>query len=73
MLASRPGWSRHAVARAVCGYITDVLPHAEPCHLPTGGFEGLNLNSLDYGSLSSKHLGDLRLRVVATALAASIV
>lgn len=41
VLSSQPGWDRHAVARAVCAYATDVLPPSQkPCAMPVGGFEG---------------------------------
>ena len=71
MLASQPGWSRHAVARAVCAYVTEVLPKTQqqPCALAVGGFEGLDLNALDYSGLSAQQLGDLRIQVIATMLA----
>ncbi len=69
ILASKQGWSRHAVARAVCNYVTEVLPpQPHPCALAVGGFEGLDLNNLEYSDLTSKQLGELRLRVLATVL-----
>ena len=73
ILSSQPGWSRHAAARAVCAYATETLPSQmaqSPCHKASLGFEGLDLNSMDYSGLSAKQLGDLRLRVIETVLAA---
>lgn len=73
ILSSQPGWSRHAVARAVCTYATEALPSQmaqSPCRKDSLGFEGLDLNSMDYGGLSAKQLGNLRLRIIATILAA---
>ena len=64
VLSSKPGCSRHAAARVVCNYVTEVLP-SQPlsCPLAVGG-----LTRLNYSDLTSKQLGELRLRVVATVL-----
>ena len=67
VLSAAPGWSREAVARAVCAYHEARGFGTTPCSLDEGGFGGLDLNALNYSSFSVQQLGTLRLRVLSTA------
>ena len=70
VLASSRGWSRAAVARAVCAAYAEALSPSLPCAAPHGGFGGLDLNALNYSAFSAQQLGGLRLRVLASVLGA---
>ena len=80
LLAAAPGWTRDAVARAVCSFDREAVveskgrsPSSPPstCAGPTAGsFAGLDLNALNYSAYSAQQLGSLRLRVLSTVLAA---
>jgi hypothetical protein len=70
-LSAAPGWSRPAVARAVCAYSLETSSGGAPCATAVGGFGGLDLNALNYSSFSTEQLSTMRLRVFSTLLATS--